>query len=177
MIKRVSHVNVFVLDQDRAKRFYTEQLGFEVRNDSILDDFRWLTVGPKEQPDLAILLAYPAPPMFSDEDAQTLRALVAKGALGGGVIETDDCRATYAELVEKGVTFLQEPADRPYGIEALFRDDSGNWFSSPSRSRSVRSSLRLLRDVDTDRGCPARSRAVAEARTRADETDARSVLP
>ena len=78
MIKRVSHVNVFVLDQDRAKRFYTEQLGFEVRNDSILDDFRWLTVGPKEQPDLAILLAYPAPPMFSDEDAQTLRALVAK---------------------------------------------------------------------------------------------------
>jgi hypothetical protein len=67
--------------------------------------------------------------MFSDEDAQTLRALVAKGALGGGVIETDDCRATYAELVEKGVTFLQEPADRPYGIEALFRDDSGNWFS------------------------------------------------
>jgi len=58
MIKRVSHVNVFVLDQDRAKRFYTEQLGFEVRNDSILDDFRWLTVGPKEQPDLAILLAY-----------------------------------------------------------------------------------------------------------------------
>ena len=129
MIKRVSHVNVFVLDQDRAKRFYTEQLGFEVRNDSILDDFRWLTVGPKEQPDLAILLAYPAPPMFSDEDANTLRALVAKGALGGGVIETDDCRATYAELVEKGVTFLQEPADRPYGIEALFRDDSGNWFS------------------------------------------------
>jgi catechol 2,3-dioxygenase-like lactoylglutathione lyase family enzyme len=129
MIKRFSHVNIFVLDQDRAKRFYTEQLGFEVRNDSILDDFRWLPVGPKEQPDLAILLAYPAPPMFSDEDAQTLRALVAKGTLGGGVIETDDCRATYAELVEKGVTFLQEPADRPYGIEALFRDDSGNWFS------------------------------------------------
>jgi len=129
VIKRISHVNVFVLDQDRAKRFYTEQLGFEVRNDSILDDFRWLTVGPKEQPDLAILLAYPAPPMFSDEDAETLRALVAKGALGGGVIETDDCRATYAELVDKGVTFLQEPADRPYGIEALFRDDSGNWFS------------------------------------------------
>ena len=129
MIKRISHVNVFVLDQDRAKRFYTEQLGFVVRNDSVLDDFRWLTVGPKDQPDLAILLAYPAPPMFPPPDAETLRALVAKGALGGGVIETDDCRATYQELVEKGVTFLQEPADRPYGIEALFRDDSGNWFS------------------------------------------------
>ena len=129
MIKRISHLNIFVLDQDRAKRFYTEQLGFEVRNDSVLDDFRWLTVGPAGQPDLAILLAYPAPPMFSAEDAETLRSLVAKGALGGGVIETDDCRATYQELVAKGVTFLQEPADRPYGIEALFRDDSGNWFS------------------------------------------------
>ena len=129
MIKRLSHVNVFVLDQDRAKHFYTEQLGFELRNDSVLDGFRWLTVGPKEQRDLAILLAYPAPPMFSPEDAEALRALVAKGSMGGGVIETDDCRATYAELSAKGVTFLQEPADRPYGVEALFRDDSGNWFS------------------------------------------------
>jgi catechol 2,3-dioxygenase-like lactoylglutathione lyase family enzyme len=129
MITRVSHVNVFVLDQERAKRFYVEDLGFEVRNDSVLDGFRWLTVGPKNQPDLAILLAYPAPPMFSEQDAETVRALVAKGALGGGVIETDDCRATWAELKAKGVTFLQEPADRPYGIEALFRDDSGNWFS------------------------------------------------
>jgi hypothetical protein len=67
--------------------------------------------------------------MFSTEDAETVRSLVAKGALGGGVIETDDCRATYQELLAKGVTFLQEPADRPYGIEALLRDDSGNWFS------------------------------------------------
>lgn len=129
MIKRVSHINVFVLDQDRAKQFYTDSLGFEVRNDSVLDGFRWLTVGPAGQPDLSILLAYPAPPMFSPEDAETVRALVAKGALGGGVIETDDCRATVADLKAKGVTFLQEPEDRPYGVEALFRDDSGNWFS------------------------------------------------
>jgi catechol 2,3-dioxygenase-like lactoylglutathione lyase family enzyme len=129
MITGVSHINVFVLDQDRAKRFYTESLGFEVRNDSVLDGFRWLTVGPSGQPDLAILLAYPAPPMFSPEDAETVRALVAKGALGGGVFHTDDCRATYEALSAKGVTFLQEPAERPYGIEALLRDDSGNWFS------------------------------------------------
>jgi catechol 2,3-dioxygenase-like lactoylglutathione lyase family enzyme len=129
MITRVSHTNVFVLDQERAKRFYTEQLGFEVRNDSTLDGFRWLTVGPKGQPDLAILLAYPAPPMFSEEDAATVRSLVAKGVLGGGVFEVDDCRATYEELKGRGVTFLQEPADRPYGVEALLRDDSGNWFS------------------------------------------------
>jgi catechol 2,3-dioxygenase-like lactoylglutathione lyase family enzyme len=129
MIRKLNHVNVFVLDQDRAKQFYTETLGLEERSDTVLDGFRWLTVGPRDQPDLAILLAYPAPPMFSEEDAQTVRALVAKGSLGGGVFQTDDCRATFEELSAKGVRFLQEPADRPYGVEALFRDDSGNWFS------------------------------------------------
>ena len=133
MIKKLSHVNVFVLDQDRAKQFYTEKLGFEVHSDATLDGFRWLTVGPKEQPDLHILLAEPGPPMFSPEDAQALRALIAKGAMTGGVIETDDCRGTYTELKAKGVVFLQEPADRPYGVEALFRDDSGNWFSLNQR--------------------------------------------
>ena len=129
MISRLNHVNVFVLDQDRAKAFYTETFGFELRNDATLDGFRWLTVGPKDQKDLNILLAYPAPPMFSPEDAEAVRALVAKGSLGGGVFETADCQKTFEELSAKGVTFLQEPAERPYGIEALFRDDSGNWFS------------------------------------------------
>ena len=129
MISRLNHVNVFVLDQDRAKAFYTETLGLEVRNDAVLDGFRWLTVGVPDQPDVNILLAHPAPPMFSPEDAATVRDLVAKGALGGGVFETDDCQRTYEELSAKGVTFLQEPAERPYGTEALFRDDSGNWFS------------------------------------------------
>jgi catechol 2,3-dioxygenase-like lactoylglutathione lyase family enzyme len=125
---------VFVLDQDRAKAFYTEKLGFEVRTDTSLDGFRWLTVGPKAQPDLNILLAKPAPPMFSEEDADVLRGLIAKGAMAGGVIETDDCRRTYEELKAKGVTFLQEPAERPYGIEALLRDDSGNWYSLTQRT-------------------------------------------
>ncbi|HUY97975.1 MAG TPA: VOC family protein [Verrucomicrobiae bacterium] len=129
MITKLSHVNVFVEDQERAKAFYTETLGFEVRNDATLDGFRWLTVGPKHQPDLNILLARPQPPMFSEEDAQALLRLVAKGTMGAGVIETDDIRADYEELKGKGVTFLQEPAERPYGTEALFRDDSGNWFS------------------------------------------------
>jgi predicted enzyme related to lactoylglutathione lyase len=94
-----------------------------------MDGFRWLTVGPKDQPDIQVLLAKPAPPMFSEDDAQALRGLVAKGAMAGGVIDTDDCRRSYAELKAKGVEFIQEPAERPYGIEALFRDDSGNWFS------------------------------------------------
>ena len=85
MISKMNHVNVFVLDQDRAKEFYTDKLGLELRNDSTLDGFRWLTVGPKDQPAFAILLAYPAPPMFSPEDAETVKALVAKGSFGGGV--------------------------------------------------------------------------------------------
>ena len=132
MIDAISHVGVWVDDQDEAKAFYTEKLGFEVREDATLEEFggyRWLTVGPSDQKDMSILLAYPAPPMFSPEDAETVRALVAKGTLGGGVFETADCQKTFEELSAKGVTFLQEPADRPYGVEALFRDDSGNWFS------------------------------------------------
>lgn len=137
MITRLLHVNVFVLDQDRAKKFYTEKLGFEVRSDTIMDGFRWLTVGPKGQPDLNILLAKPAPPMFSEEDAEALRGLVAKGSMAGGVLETDDCRRTYEELKKKGVEFLQEPAERPYGVEALLRDDSGNWFSLTQRPKSA----------------------------------------
>ncbi|MHB8571718.1 MAG: VOC family protein [Candidatus Dormibacteria bacterium] len=133
MIKGISHVTLLVLDQDRAKEFYTEVLGFELRSDVSMDGFRWLTVGPKGQPDISLLLARPEPPMFSEPDAESLRALVAKGAMSGGVIETDDCRAAHAELKAKGVTFLQEPAERPYGVEALFRDDSGNWFSLTQR--------------------------------------------
>ncbi|HKW69947.1 MAG TPA: VOC family protein [Candidatus Dormibacteraeota bacterium] len=100
----------------------------------MIDSLRWLTVGPKAQRDLNILLARPAPPMFSEADAEALRGLVAKGSMSGGVIETDDCRRTTAELKAKGVKFLQEPAERPYGIEALFRDDSGNWFSLTQRT-------------------------------------------
>jgi catechol 2,3-dioxygenase-like lactoylglutathione lyase family enzyme len=129
VIAKLSHITIYVLDQDSALCFYTTRLGFELRSDTTLDGFRWLTVGPKNQADVAIVLAVPAPPMFAPEDAETLRALIAKGALGGGVLETDDCHAAYSELTGRGVVFLQEPIERPYGIEAVFRDDSGNWFS------------------------------------------------
>ena len=138
MISRLSHTSINVLDQDRAKRFYTEVLGFELRTDDMLDGFRWLTVAPKGQTDVEIALLTPQPPMYSPEDAATIRGLIEKGAMGGGVLETDDCRRTYAELKAKGVTFLQEPADRPYGIEAVFRDDSGNWFSLTQRKGGQR---------------------------------------
>jgi catechol 2,3-dioxygenase-like lactoylglutathione lyase family enzyme len=140
MISKLSHAGVLVLDQDSARRFYTEKLGFTVRNDVQMgagfegagQGFRWLTVSPHGQPDLEFILA--APEMGHDEEtARQLRELVAKGAFGGGVWEADDCRKTYEELSRHGVTFLQEPAERPYGVEAVFRDDSGNWFSLTER--------------------------------------------
>ena len=136
MIRQLSHANVFVLDQDSAKAFYTEKLGFEPRFDISMDEafegsgqgFRWLTVSPKEQPDLQIVLAS-CDMGRTPEQAEQLRALVASGGMGPGVMTTDDCRQTYEELSAKGVTFLSEPTERPYGIEAMMRDDSGNLIS------------------------------------------------
>jgi catechol 2,3-dioxygenase-like lactoylglutathione lyase family enzyme len=133
MIDRLSHTTVWVLDQDSAKDFYTRVLGFELRNDiPIGGDVRWLTVGPPGRPEQELILANPG--MGHDPaTADAIRELVAKGALGPGVMATEDCRGTHAELVAKGVEFLQEPAEQPYGIEAVFRDDSGNWFSLTQR--------------------------------------------
>ena len=130
MIQRLSHTTVYVLDQDRAKAFYTEKLGFEVREDAKMGDFRWLTVSPKGQPDLEIvLMPLRAGPMMDEATVNALRAMVEAGKLGAGVFETDDCKKTYEELKARGVVFSQPPTERPYGIEALMKDDSGNWFS------------------------------------------------
>ena len=94
------------------------------------EDFRWLTLNTKDQPDFEIVLMEPKPGMLMDEETSTqLRAIMAKGVLGAGVFNTDDCRGTYEELKSKGVVFVSEPAERPYGIEAVFKDNSGNWFS------------------------------------------------
>lgn len=134
MIQKLSHTSVYVLDQDRAKDFYTTKLGFEVRSDVTMEGFRWLTVGPKSQPDLEIvLMPVSASPMMDEATARTIRELVGKGVFGAGVLETDDVHATYTELRSKGVEFMGEPQERPYGIEALLKDDSGNWFSLTQR--------------------------------------------
>jgi catechol 2,3-dioxygenase-like lactoylglutathione lyase family enzyme len=134
MIQRLSHCTVFVLDQERAKQFYTDKLGFDVRQDVRLGDFRWLTVSPPGQTNFEIVLMPLTPgPLRDEATANTLRGLVESGALGGGVFETADCRKTYAELKAKGVEFKGEPQERPYGIEAMLRDDSGNWFSLTQR--------------------------------------------
>jgi predicted enzyme related to lactoylglutathione lyase len=130
MIQRISHGSVYVLDQDSAKKFYTEKLGFELRNDVKMEGFRWLTVSPKGQPDFELVLMPLRPsPMMDEETCNTLRELVKKGRFGGGVLATADCKKTYEELKARGVEFVQPPEERPYGIEALLKDDSGNWFS------------------------------------------------
>jgi catechol 2,3-dioxygenase-like lactoylglutathione lyase family enzyme len=133
MINRLSHVTIYVKDQESAKRFYNEKLGFEVRTDQTMGDFRWLTVGPAAQPDLEFVLLKPSAPMHDEETTRLIFDLMDRGAMGGGVLETDDCRKTYDEMVARGVEFISPPKERPYGVEATFRDDSGNWFSLTQR--------------------------------------------
>ncbi len=136
MIVKHSHSCVYVLDQDRAKDFYTNKLGFEVRDDVNMGSFRWLTVAPKTQPDACIILmALESSPMLDRESVEAIRKLLAKGALSGGVLNVDDCRRTYEELEAKGVEFLSKPKEMPYGIEAVLRDDSGNFYSMTERRR------------------------------------------
>ena len=127
MITNVSLVNVFCLNQDEARDFYVSTLGFEVRTDiTVGDGFRWLSVGHPSQPELDITLMVPGPPLDA-EAADFIRRQLGKGQMGGLGLHVDDCRKTYAELSAKGVEFVQEPADRPYGVEAVMRDNSGNW--------------------------------------------------
>ena len=131
MITRMSHALIWVKNQQEALEFYRDKLGFEVDTDAMIgDDFRFLTVCANDQPDFEIILMEPKAGMLMDEDsARQLKALIDKGIMGAGAFHTDDCRATYAELKSKGVEFVSEPAERPYGIEAVFKDNSGNWFS------------------------------------------------
>src|SRR5262245_1767294 len=131
MIK-LSTAQLWVHDQDEALAFYTQKLGFEVRSDvtlAELGDFRWLTVGPPGQEDIAIvLMAIPGAPVMDDETAEQVRTLMAKGFAGAVFLTTEDCRASYEELKARGVEFTEEPEDRPYGVDAGFRDPSGNSF-------------------------------------------------
>jgi catechol 2,3-dioxygenase-like lactoylglutathione lyase family enzyme len=131
VITRLSHATIYVLDQEEALQFYRDKLGFEVRTDAKMDyGFRWLTVGPKTQPELEIILmAVKESPMFGAEHVAALKNLIQSGAMGVGVLHVDDCHKTYEELKARGVEFLSEPTDNFYGIEALMKDNSGNWFS------------------------------------------------
>ncbi len=132
MITRVSHITFFVLDQEKAYQFYVEKLGFKVNTDAKMENgFRWLTITPPDQPDLEIALLNPlgGGMSFDEETLGAFKVLLEKGALGAGVLHTPDCRASYEELKAKGVSFKSEPKEQFYGIEAILKDDLGNWFS------------------------------------------------
>lgn len=131
MIQRMSHTAIFVPDQDQAKDFYVTKLGFEIKTDATMPNgFRWLTVSPKGQPELEIILMKIVPgPKIQAEDVDMIKELVKKGAFGAGVFDTADCHKTYEELKAKGVEFLAPPKEEFYGVQAVFRDPFGNWFS------------------------------------------------
>jgi len=131
MITRISHVTFFVLDQEKAREFYVDKLGFKVNTDVKMENgFRWLTVTAPDQPDLEIALLNPLEGLGYDPEVKAAyKLLLEKGALGAGVFKTPDCRATYEELTAKGVGFKGEPKDQFYGTEAILTDGLGNWFS------------------------------------------------
>jgi catechol 2,3-dioxygenase-like lactoylglutathione lyase family enzyme len=127
MITNVSLLTLYVTDQDEAKKFYVDTLGFVERTDVTMGEgFRWVTVSHPDHPELEITLMIPGPPL-DDNLAEAVRRALANGTMGGCGLCTDDCHKTYAELSAKGVEFLQPPSDRPYGVEAVMRDNSGNW--------------------------------------------------
>ena len=139
MLKQLTHVQVWVHDQDEALDFYTNKLGMEVREDVTVPEmgnFRWLSVGLPGQDDVAItLMDIPGPPVFEEETRQKILDLLSRGASGGLFFVTDDAQQSYEELKGRGVEFTQEPTERPYGIDAGFRDPSGNHFRM-AQSRS-----------------------------------------
>ena len=130
MLKQLTYVNVWVHDQDEALAFYRDTLGLELRDDVTVPEmgnFRWLSVGVPGQDGVALaLLSIPGPPVFDEDTAAKLRELVAKGAAGGLFFATDDVHGTFEELKSRGVQFSQEPTQQPYGVDAGFRDPSGN---------------------------------------------------
>jgi catechol 2,3-dioxygenase-like lactoylglutathione lyase family enzyme len=138
MITSLATTQVWVHDQDEALAFYTDKLGFELREDVTVPEmgnFRWLTVGIPGQEDVAItLMAIPGPPVFDEQTRDELVSLMAKGALGGLFFATDDCRGTFEELRSRGVEFTQEPVEQPYGVDAGFRDVSGNHMRMAERT-------------------------------------------
>jgi catechol 2,3-dioxygenase-like lactoylglutathione lyase family enzyme len=126
MSQGVNVAGVYVRDQDEALDFYVEKLGFNLHTDARNGDYRWLTVQHPEQPSFQLGLFKPQPPTVDEAAAQTLRELVAKGAMPPLVLVVDDCRAAYAAMLKRGVEFTQEPTERFGSVDASFRDPSGN---------------------------------------------------
>jgi catechol 2,3-dioxygenase-like lactoylglutathione lyase family enzyme len=127
---RIANAQLWVQDQDEALAFYTDKVGLEVRADVTvpeLGNFRWLTVGPAGQTEVSIvLMAIPGPPVMDADTAEQVKSLMAKGFAGTIFLTTDDVHSSYEELKGRGVDFVEQPEERPYGIDSAFRDPSGN---------------------------------------------------
>jgi catechol 2,3-dioxygenase-like lactoylglutathione lyase family enzyme len=126
MSQTVQVVGVYVRDQDEALAFYVDKLGFQVHTDVRNGDYRWLTVKSPGQSSFQLGIFKPGPPVHDTATAQTLQAMVAKGAMPPLVLEVDDCRAAYERMQAAGVEFTQEPTDRYGAVDAGFRDPAGN---------------------------------------------------
>ncbi|MGW5241715.1 VOC family protein [Monashia sp. NPDC004114] len=136
MITNISIISVFVQDVDESRKFYTDVLGFQEKDDITLGDgFRWCTVVHPSQPELTVHLALPGPPLMPEMVEAVKRAQEA-GTMNGIGLNVDDCQRTYEELSEQGVEFIQPPSRRPYGTEAVCRDNSGNWLVLVEPSQS-----------------------------------------
>jgi catechol 2,3-dioxygenase-like lactoylglutathione lyase family enzyme len=140
MITKFSHTTLFVLDQDKAYDFYVNKLRFKVNTDATMENgYRWLTVNPPEQPYLEVVLmpilheamlkSETSPEGLDQESIDAFKVLLKKGIMGAGVMQTNDCRATYEELKARGVQFKGEPKEQFYGTEVVMLDGCGNWFS------------------------------------------------
>jgi catechol 2,3-dioxygenase-like lactoylglutathione lyase family enzyme len=126
MSQGIEVVGIYVRDQDEALSFYVDKLGFRVRTDVKNGDYRWLTVQHPDQPSFQLGLFMPGPPGLDEATAQSVRAVVAKGAMPPLVLVVDDCRAACEQMRARGVEFTQDPVDRYGTVDAGFRDPSGN---------------------------------------------------
>ena len=125
----IANAQLWVHDQEEALAFYTQKVGMEVRMDVTLPemgDFRWLTVGVPGQDVSIVLMAIPGPPVMDEQTKSEVENLMAKGFAGTIFLTTDDVQASYEELKGRGVDFVEQPEERPYGIDSAFRDPSGN---------------------------------------------------
>ena len=136
MSQGVNVAGIYVRDQDEALDFYVEKLGFKLHTDARNGDYRWLTVQHPEQPSFQLGLFKPQPPTVDEAAAQTLRELVAKGAMPPLVLVVDDCRSAHAAMLKRGVEFTQEPVERYGSVDASFRDPSGNGWKMLEARRS-----------------------------------------
>ena len=136
MLTQITHTGIWVHDIDEALDFYTGKLGFELRYDIREETWSWVTVAPPGSEAPELILMVPGPPYMDDTAAKQVLELVASGAfVAAGILATEDCRADYDALKARGVEFQQEPMERDYGIDAAFRDPSGNSWRMTQRGR------------------------------------------